>query len=186
MNIILTLYTGESILSLLIVPVERGEFDFYLTFFVGVISVIFLQYLYFKSQPHNPEEHAMKRSRSSGVFFSAVLQCYSAGLILVGVSYKMILSQFEYDEVIFKKSPSLMVPGNNWLLAEDEASLSPYSEEELRDRIANFFCISLACIFVFLDGLIISHKGIKTSLKRCHCPNNGHFLLKGFLLVVVY
>ena len=183
MNVLLTLYTGESVLSLLIVPIVKGEFEFYLTFFVGVLSVIFLQFLYFKSQPHHANDHALRRSRSAGVFFSAVLQCYSAGLVLVGVCFKMILSEFKNDEVtMYSKSSSM--PGNDRLLAGGDSPL--YSKEEKRQRIAYFFCISLACVFVFLDGLSLSHKGVKASVDRCHCPLKGHFLLAGVLLVVVF
>mmetsp|Transcript_19003 Transcript_19003/g.26753 ORF Transcript_19003/g.26753 Transcript_19003/m.26753 type:complete len:337 (+) Transcript_19003:1-1011(+) len=98
------LMLGESILSLLIVNDVPSSQDYvakyYTTFYVGVVSVTLLQYLYFKSQPHSADHHAMRRTRISGFSYGWITQLYSAALIVVGVSYKMILTEYtlEYEQ----------------------------------------------------------------------------------------
>ena len=47
-----------SVLSLLIVDLNEG-YDYYMTFFAGVITVILMQYLHFQSHSHDPDKHAM-------------------------------------------------------------------------------------------------------------------------------
>ena len=86
---------GESILSLVIVDniAKDNDRKYYLVFFFGVLGVIFLQILYFKSQPHDASHHALRRSRLGGITFNFLVQIYSAALILVGVSYKMMLTE---------------------------------------------------------------------------------------------
>lgn len=177
------LMLGESVLSLLIVPVVKGEFQFYFTFFVGVLSVIFLQFLYFKSQPHHEDGHAFRRTRLAGAMFAAMLQFYSAGLILVGVSFKMLLNEFKIDEVNYEER-SLLV-AHDRLLAGEKSPLS-YSREEMRERIANFFCLSLLAVFLFLDAMILCHKGIKASVNRCSCSDTGRLRASGVLVIVIF
>ncbi len=87
------LMLGESILSLVIVDkaVDNNHMKHQSVFLRGVISVILLQVLYFTSQPHSKEGHAFRRSRAAGICFSFVNQFYSAALIIVGVSWKLML-----------------------------------------------------------------------------------------------
>lgn len=86
---------GESVLSLVIVDgiADSNDGKYYLVFFFGVLSVIFLQILHFKSQPRDAVHHALRRSRLGGMAFSVLIQVYSAALILVGVSFKLMLTE---------------------------------------------------------------------------------------------
>ena len=65
------LMLGESILSLLIVnDISRNnESSYYLTFYLGIISVTLIQFLYFKSQAHDADHHAMRRTRNAGILY---------------------------------------------------------------------------------------------------------------------
>ena len=84
-------------MSLLIVEISDEENEFYLTFYTGILSVILLQYLHFKSQPHHANEHAMRRTRLAGITYGILVQIYSASLIIVGVSYKMLLTEYSKE-----------------------------------------------------------------------------------------
>lgn len=97
--------TGESVLSLVIVDgiARINDGKYYMTFFLGVLNVIFLQFLYFKSQPHDVAHHAMRRSRHAGLAFNFIIQVYSAALIIVGVSYKLLLTEVSIDTMRFIK-----------------------------------------------------------------------------------
>lgn len=79
---------GESVLSLLIVVVPETA-DYYTTFFFGIISITLLEYLHFRSQPHDPNDHAMRRSKEAGVAFNALMFVYCGALVILGVSYKV-------------------------------------------------------------------------------------------------
>ena len=63
---------GESILSLLIVEVT-GQKECYVTFYCGILSVVLLQYMHFRSQPHDPDHHAMRRTKEAGFLFSRLI-----------------------------------------------------------------------------------------------------------------
>jgi hypothetical protein len=52
---------GESVLSLLIVVAPETS-EYYETFFSGVISITLLEYLHFRSQPYDADDHAMVRN----------------------------------------------------------------------------------------------------------------------------
>lgn len=177
---------GESILSLLIVEVSDESFDFYVTFFVGIVSVIFLQYLYFKSQPHHADGHAIRRSLEAGALWVVVNQMYSAALIIVGVSYKMLLTEFYYDTTTTSSYDNSSKTVLNRLLASSGGSgTEKYSTEDRRQRVAYFFCLGFAGVYIFLDVLSILHKGLKGTVERCHCPEMGSLRVKGIILVVV-
>jgi hypothetical protein len=57
------LMLGESVLSLMIVDLS-GSNDYVVTFYAGIISVILLEYLHFRSQPHDPDVSTTKTNRS--------------------------------------------------------------------------------------------------------------------------
>jgi len=179
------LMLGESILSLLIVNdvSSKNEREYYFTFYLGILSVTILQLLYFKSQPHGADQHALRRSRISGVLFSTVIQFYSASLILVGVSYKMLLT--EYTSAYADSSDGDSYGSEHRLLASSAGATESYTTEERRQRVANLFCFALAAVFLFLDVLTIAHSGFNALTDRCHCKDDGHILMKGIGLVVI-
>lgn len=72
------LMLGETVLSLLIVAApEYGALDFFGVFYIGLLSAIYLMYLNFKSQPHDPRHHALKRGRKSAAIFTLIMPIYS-------------------------------------------------------------------------------------------------------------
>jgi hypothetical protein len=135
------LMLGESVLALLIVEQSSGR-QYYVTFYCGIITVTAFQYLYFRSQPFDADDHAMRRSSSGGYIFAYSMTIYSACLIMVGCSYKMILHHFLDEEK-----------------GEDNTS-------DEAQRIANLFSWSMAMSFASLDFLIMSHRGIITNFSR--------------------
>lgn len=180
-------YTGESILSLLIVDISDETITFYTSFFMGILSVIFLQYLYFKSQPHHAEEHALRHSRLSGIIHGILMSIYSGSLIIVGVSYKMILTEYTYMSS-YQSSAYVSTSGRRSLFMSDRdlasSSSSAYTMEERRQRMSNFFCYGLATVFLCLDLMTLVHKGIKASMNRCHCAKMGRLRYEGLVAVV--
>mmetsp|Transcript_20268 Transcript_20268/g.30429 ORF Transcript_20268/g.30429 Transcript_20268/m.30429 type:complete len:631 (-) Transcript_20268:348-2240(-) len=188
------LMLGESVLSLLIVEISDGVPEFYFTFYVGIVSVILLQYLYFKSQPHHADGHALRRSRLGGTAYAWLIQIYSVALIIVGVSYKMLLNEYQYemkeaDEVVYdttnySKSSSSSILGR--LLAGGDSE-SKYKMEDRRQRIAYFFCASLSVVFACLDLMNLAHNGIKPSTDRCrrNDPTRSFRISAVFFVVVL-
>lgn len=166
------LMLGESILSLLIVDVTGNGVDSYATFYVGILSVILLQYLHFRSQPHHPDEHAMRRKKEAGLGFSYLMQIYSAALILLGTCYKMFLYEYVYEEYENSHRMMLFEPMARLLAGGDGGALK-YDVEDRQQRIANFFCASLAIVWFCQDLMMIMHKGLKDNMGRCRCPHTG-------------
>jgi hypothetical protein len=85
----------------------------------------------------------MRRSNSGGYIFAYSMTIYSACLIMVGCSYKMILHHFLDEEK-----------------GEEESSLDE------AQRIANLFSWSMAMSFASLDFVIMSHRGVFTNIAR--------------------
>lgn len=164
------LMLGESVLSLLIVPTQSG--DYYKAFFCGILSIIILEILHFRSQPKEPDGHAMRRSRQGGIVFVVYGQFYSAALIVLGTSYKMILYEYVYasaaDDYRFLEESGggdfVMDDRSRWLAGSDP----PIADTaDRRQRVAHFFCISMALVWFCLDVMLIAHKGIGYNVKRC-------------------
>jgi len=179
------LMLGESVLSLLIVndsSASKGR-EFYTTFYVGMVSVILLQYLYFKSQPHSPDRHAMRRSRNAGICFSFANQIYSASLILVGVSYKLISTEYssEYDTVDYETEGG---DGHRLLGGSSSSYPEKLSTSERQSRIATLFGLALGVVFITLDIMIIAHNGFASSRDRCYCKA-GKVQYIGIFVVVI-
>jgi Bacterial low temperature requirement A protein (LtrA) len=162
------LMLGESVLSLLIVDLNSGV-EYYSTFFCGIISIILLEYLHFRSQPHDPDEHALRRARGAGLAFTTMLYIYSTALVVLGTSYKMFLYEFVYEDnqtgdgsaastssnytkstsgirLLFDRIDARFLAGGL-----DEASY--IDVDERRQRIANFFSGSLAIVWFLLDAM---------------------------------
>lgn len=177
---------GESVLSLLISEVVDEINEFYVTFYAGILTVTLLQYLYFKSRPEHADGHAMKRSREAGYAFQFLMSCYSASLIVVGVGFKMLSAEYKYEA---QAADSTAHGGGSHLLFRLLAgggTTSQYSLEDRRQRISYYFCIGLACVFLFLDLMNLSHKGIKASLDRMWSSKKEKILrVEGILIVVV-
>lgn len=156
------LLLGESVLSLLIVTISDG-YEYYKTFFSGVITVILLEYLHFKSQPHDPDFHALRKSRYSGFFYTNLLWVYSASLVILGTSYKMFLYEFVYEDD--NEEHRALFPIFNRFLAAETTALR-FETADRQQRIAHFFSGSLALVFLCLDLMILAHRGVKPNMDR--------------------
>ena len=174
------LMLGESILSLLIVEVTR-ENDYYATFYTGILSVILLQYLHFRSQPHHPDEHAMRRKKEAGLGFIYLMKIQSAALILLGTCYKMFLYEYVYED--YENSHRTLLWEIPRLLAGDSGALQ-YDVEDRQQRIANFFCGSMAIVWLCQDLMMLMHKGLKDNVGRCRCKHTHKTRFVAVALIV--
>lgn len=172
---------GESVLSLLIVGVV-DDVGFYQTFLGGIISIVLLEYLHFQSQPHNPDEHAMRRSLYSAFIYYWGMQAYSLALIILGTSYKMLLFEHIYEAE--EGDHRFLLQGLRHLAGGESAALR-FSDEDRQARIAHFFSGSLVAVFFFMDVIALSHKGLGANWKRCECKQSKikHYVAL-FLLVL--
>jgi hypothetical protein len=111
--------------------------------------------LHFRSQPQDADGHALRRSRTGGFTFTQFQQLYSAALIVLGTSYKMILYEYVYEATATERR---LAGGSDPPIANDI---------DRRQRIAHFFCISLALVWLCLDVMMLAHKGVQFNLDRC-------------------
>jgi Bacterial low temperature requirement A protein (LtrA) len=174
------LMLGESILSLLIVA-SPTSCEYYVTFFCGVLSVILLHYTHFRSQPSNPDDHAIRRKRSAGHLFGLLMQAYSAALIILGVSYKMLLYEFTYGSSARRRSLLRAIP--RWL-AGRVPDLAVDSEDR-RQNIADFFSASFAVVYFCSDTMLLVHRGLKDNFDRCRCPDTRKAKIKGIVMIIL-
>ncbi|KAI2491721.1 hypothetical protein MHU86_22830 [Fragilaria crotonensis] len=170
------LMLGESILSLLIVDVSDGE-DYYVTFYCGILTVVSLHYLHYRSQPHDADDHATRRHKDAGIWWSMVNAVYSASLIAVGVSYKLFMYEFTYGERRLEN-------GEDSLIERDLAGGVGLTSDERRQAAANVFSAAITLVFVCLDLMILLHRGLNSSINRCQCPKTKVMNWNGILLTV--
>jgi len=164
------LMLGESIFSLLIVDVPNENNDFFATFYCGILTVILLQYLHFRSQPHDPDRHAMRRSKNAAMGLTFLNHVYSFALVTLGAAFTFFLTAFaEEDE-------------GRRLALVSASGLDPESRQE---RGAHLFSGSLAIIFFCLDVINFLHLGMEESRGRCVCKTSKRKNVKGIILVVV-
>lgn len=164
---------GESVLSLLIVDVTTGSAEAYATFYIGILSVILLQYLHFRSQPHHADEHAMRRKKEAGLGFTYLMQIYSAALILLGTAYKMFLYEYVYEDYEDSHRLLLWKIASRFLAGDSSGTGLELDAGERQQRIANFFCATLGIVFFTQDLMLLMHKGLKDNMGRCRCKHTG-------------
>ena len=163
------LMLGAGILNLLIVDVVDSS-SFYGTFYCGILTVVLLQYLHFRSQPHNPDDHALRRNKDAGIWFVFVNGVYSAGLLAFGASYKLFLYELSYSARRMEED-RILVGG------------SQLSSEDRRIQIANIFGGSMATVWFCSDTNMLLHLGLKDSLGRCHCSQSKTINKRGLFLL---
>jgi hypothetical protein len=163
------LMLGESVLSMLIVDITESA-EYYKTFFSGILSITLLEFLHFRSQPHEADDHALRRSKEAGVAFTALMQVYSAALVVLGTSYKMLLYEYVYETEESSNHRALFSALTRFLAAAEEPK---FGLEERRQRVAHFFCISMALVWFCSDAMILIHRGLKDNLGRCRCSQSG-------------
>jgi hypothetical protein len=170
------LMLGESVFSILIVDIPDEGTDFYVTFYCSVLTVVFLYYLHFQSQPDNPDSHAMRRNKDAGIFWHTFQQVYSLALVSLGAAFTFFLVSFANGEPAVPE------------LEEQERFLAGGGEEEdrghIHDRANILFCGSLAMVFFCLDAMTMLHLGFKESHERCICKQTNKVNVQAFFLLV--
>jgi len=162
------LVLGEIILSLLIVKGETA--NHHKIFYFGIVTAIVMQMLHFRSQPHDADAHAMRRHKNAGVLFEQTFAIYSAALIAVGASYKLLLysvSESDYGRRLHPHLPNAVEPGVRWLAAAADDSGCGPSAEEKKYLVAHLFSTSMAVVFVCLDIMLLAHVGLKKEVEKC-------------------
>lgn len=179
------LLLGESILSLLIVETSLSK-NYYITFYCGIVSVVLLQYLHFRSQPHHASEHALRRNKNAGMVFSTLMQTYSFALVAVGVSFKMLLYEYIYQESGGYKLRKLLQVLRDSAMRHLAGGGGPkYSTDERQQRVANFFCGSVAIAWICLDLMILTHQGLRNNVHRCECQITKKLSKLGVLFAII-
>jgi len=191
------LVLGESVLSLLIVDAKGG--DYYRTFYFGIVTVILLHVLHFRSQPLEADAHAMRRHKNAGICYGQLFPIYSAALVAVGASYKLCLYSLN-DGGGYRRERQLVSAlsiddyHNRGLAGGgDDDGCSPTGDERTQ-LIAHLFCGAMAIVFVCFDLMNLAHSGWIKKMEQCklgekHCERTGvaiqnHNLL-GIVLVFV-
>jgi len=172
------LMLGESVLSLLIVDIVETS-GYYQVFVDGIISIVLLEYLHFQSQPSDPDKHAIRQSLFSSFVFYWVMQIYSLALIILGTSYKMFLFEFLYMEDYSddyhrsRRHRNLLGGLHDRFLAGGTSAALRFSTEDRQQRIAHFFCGSLALVFFCMDVMSLAHKGFLDNWNKCECTETN-------------
>eukprot|EP00588_Corethron_pennatum_P014271 CAMPEP_0194274012 /NCGR_PEP_ID=MMETSP0169-20130528/7210_1 /TAXON_ID=218684 /ORGANISM="Corethron pennatum, Strain L29A3" /LENGTH=592 /DNA_ID=CAMNT_0039017107 /DNA_START=35 /DNA_END=1813 /DNA_ORIENTATION=+ len=177
------LVLGESVLSLLIVDGETG--NYHRTFYFGIVTVVLLQMLHFQSQPHDADAHAMRRHKNSGLLFGRVFPMYAAALITVGASYKLFMYSSSSDSKKRRLISEFSGTGYRWLAGGSggDSGCGP-SGEEMEQMVAHLFSWAMAIVFVCLDVMTLAHVGLK-EVNRCKLDGVAKYNIKGIFLVVL-
>lgn len=170
------LMLGESILSILIVDVNEDK-DYYTTFYSSLLTVILLQYLHFRSQPHHADGHALRRHKNAGIGWTLFHQIYSAALISMGAAFTLLIMEYTY-------AGEVDGDGDHRRFLAGGGGGSNYDPKDRQQRIAHLFCWSLTTIWLCLDIMTLLHLGIKDSHNRCQCEHTKTFNVKGIILVM--
>ena len=94
------------------------------------------------------------------------MQIYSAALIIVGVSFKMLLTEYKYEKEEVANITYSSSYRSDRFLAEISEEESVNSVEPRRKRIAVFFCVGLGLTFLFLDLMTMAHRGLNATMAR--------------------
>lgn len=202
------LVLGESVLSLLIV--DGNTTSYHTTFYIGIITVVFLQILHFRSQPNDAAEHAYRRHKDAGILYSQTVNVYFAALIALGASYKLMLYSISdtsdekrrldsivadtvADRLAYHHSNYYNGYDPRWLAAKGGDGCGPTGAEKAQN-IANLFSGALAIVFLCLDVMVLAHVGLKKEVDKCKlygqtCKRTGartmRYNLKGLIFVVL-
>ena len=172
------LMLGESILSLLIVDVPTENNDYFATFYCSLLTVVLLNILHFRSQPHLADQHASRRDKNAAIFWMFFQFLYSMALVGLGAAFTLFVIEFSYDD---HRRLGEAIDGR--LLAGGGAP--KYDTEERQQRLAHLFSATLTTVFVSLDTMSFLHVGWKTSQDRCVCEHTKKKNVSGMILVVV-
>ena len=158
---------GESIVSLLIVDSHNESYNHAIAFYSGILSVIFLAHLHFQSEPKHEHGHALYRSRHSAYLYTVMVPIYSCALIAIGVSYKIFLYDFMYnnksnDEYGDDDYHRRRLGGDAEGGSNDDYFGNNYEAALMYKRqfTANLFSGGIAMVLLSTDLMVLLHKGI--------------------------
>jgi len=154
------LMLGESVFSLLVEEITETT-GFYITFFCGLICVILLEYIHFTSQPMVAERHVMVDSKNRALVSGTVQTFYSASMVGLGAGLTLFLKSFA--KALSKKRRLLELAFEGRFLAGSGESL--YTADELKERAAIVFAVSLGMVLLCVDILIFLHFGFRRSFR---------------------
>ena len=174
------LMLGESILSLLIVDVPQEDTNYFLTFYCSLATVILLQYLHFRSQPHHADGHALRRDKNAGILWSCFQFIYSGALIALGAAFTLFVLDFTKQD---SRRLEAEIPEQDarFLAGGGE---SKYEPDELRQRAAHLFSASLSVIYFSLDMIGVLHVGIQSGKEKCVCKETHTKNYKGIFMLL--
>jgi hypothetical protein len=175
------LMLGESILSLLIIDVPEEDTSYFATFYCSLMTVILLQYLHFRSQPHYADDHALRRDKNAGIFWTLMQFVYSASLIALGGAFTIFVLDFSHDDDDEDESRRLMLEER--FLAG--GGVSKYAQDDLRQMAAHVFSAALTLVFFSLDFMSVLHVGKQHSRERCYCSVTKKKNYKGYFLLII-
>jgi hypothetical protein len=191
------LMLGESILSLLIVDVPDEGTDYYATFYCSLLTVIFLQYLHFRSMPHAADDHAMRRSKNRGMGWVLFKYMYSCALVALGSAFTLFASSFSYEIDETGTQHRKVMATTMMMGAQDDfssgrqlaggggGSVTREEFDRMEQTAAHLFSIALTIVFFGLDGMSFMSVGWEGCKARVHCTTTFKYNLKGLVLVLV-
>jgi hypothetical protein len=77
----------------------------------------------------------MRRHKNAGVFFTSLQQIYSAALVILGSSYKMLLLEYTYEDA---QDHRRQLAGGG-----GDGGPASFSTEDRRQRVANLFFVAV-------------------------------------------
>lgn len=150
------LMLGESVFSLLVEEISESS-GFYSTFYCGLITVIFLEYIHFTSQPMVAERHAMVESKNRAIMLATVLNFYSASLVGLGAGLTLFLRTFAKSGNGERRLWLEFAFEGRWLAGGGEPAFPP---DELKQRAATVFSISLGLVLFCVELMTFFHVGL--------------------------
>ena len=110
----------------------------------------------------------------------------SFALVAVGVSFKMLLYEYIYQESGGYKLRKLLQVLRDSAMRHLAGGGGPkYSTDERQQRVANFFCGSMAIAWVSLDLMILTHQGLRNNVHRCECQITKKISKLGVLFAII-
>ena len=154
------LMIGESILSLVIVHVDKGGPMYYLTFFLGVGTMTIFLFANSRMSKTENEDHAM-RSKSRRPVYLMISQLFSLCVVSIGISFKMMLNEFIEGRIISKT-----IQNSSENNGTEKINLIEKIEDLERKRIAAFFCIVFVLSLVLMEAMNLFHKSGIIKIKK--------------------
>lgn len=145
------LMLGESIASLIGIGHTTKSRDYYLVVIVGIVTVIWLHFLHFESEPLDTSEHALWGHRWNTVCYILIIQVITISLIGFSSTFKVFL----YEVINHNTQENTHESTNN-----ESTETRPIHEKDAD----TLFAIVLSLVVVSLELLNLCHTGIKRAV----------------------